>query len=76
MDEMKLNVSTKFMRKAISTIISKIIKKKLGYKVDLQLNELSFDIIDGEVHLHTNVDAKLDKEEFNKIINLAMKGES
>lgn len=73
---MKLNVSTNFMRKIIAKIIMKVIKKKLGYKVNLELNELSFSVIDGEVHLHTNVDARLDKEEFNKIIKMATQEES
>lgn len=68
MDEMKLKLSTKFMRGIVAKLITRMIYKKTGYKVDIQLNELDINIIDGETHISTSVEAKINSNEFTKII--------
>lgn len=68
MDEMKLKLKTKFMRGMISKIVSKIVSKNLGCKVNLNLNDIEIEMIDGDVILHLDVDGTMDKYEFNKII--------
>jgi hypothetical protein len=68
MDELKLKLSTKFMRNLVSKLISKAIYKKYGYKVNIQLNDLDIRVIDGETALNTNVEIKLDSSEFMKLI--------
>ena len=68
MDEMKLKLSTKFMRGMVSKLIAKALYKKLGYKVDIQLNDINVEFIDGETSIHADVDLRLDKEEFTKLI--------
>ena len=68
MDEMKLKLSTKFMRGMVSKLISKAVYKKLGYKVDIQLNDINVEFIDGETSIHADVDLRLDKEDFTKLI--------
>ena len=68
MDEMKLKLSTKFMKGMVSKLIAKALYKKLGYKVDIQLNDINVDFIDGETSIHADVDLRLDKEEFTKLI--------
>ena len=68
MDEMKRKLSTKFMRGMVSKLISKAIYKKLGYKVDIQLNDINVEFIDGETSIHADVDLRLDKEGFTKLI--------
>lgn len=68
MDEMKLKLSTKFMGGIVAKSISKAIYKKLGYKIDIKLNDLDVDIINGEITIHTNVEVKLDSDEFLKIM--------
>lgn len=68
MDEMKVKLSTKFMRSFISKLISKAIYKKFGYKVDIQINDLAVSIVDGETKISTSVEMNLDSEEFTKII--------
>ena len=68
MDEMKLTLSTKFMRNVVAKIIAKIIYKKTGYKVNIQLNELNINVIDGETNISTSVEAKLSSDEFIKIM--------
>lgn len=68
MDEMKVKLSTKFMRSFISKLISKAIYKKFGYKVNIQINDLAVSIVDGETKISTSVEMNLDSEEFTKII--------
>lgn len=68
MDEMKLKLSTKFMRTIVSKLIARFIYKKTGYKVDIQINELDASAYDGDTTVKLNVEAKLKSEEFNKIM--------
>jgi hypothetical protein len=68
MDEIKLSLSTKFMRGVLAKIISKLIKKKFGYKVDLYFSEIKLDMIDGQTHVHLNVDLDMDSDEFKKLL--------
>lgn len=68
MDEMKLKLSTRFMRNIVAKLLTRMIYKKTGYKVDIYLNELDINVIDGETHISTNVEAKLSSSEFVKIM--------
>lgn len=68
MDEMKVKLSTKFMRGIAAKLLAKMIQKKYGCKVKIQLNELDISVIDGETNINTSVEVKLDSQEFMKII--------
>lgn len=68
MDEMKVKLSTNFMRSIVSKVISRAICKKYGYRVDIQLKDLDVNIIDGETKIATNVEVKLESKEFMKIV--------
>lgn len=68
MDELKLVLNTKFMKNIVTKIIAKAIHKKTGYKVDVQLNEVRVESMDGKIHLHTNLDAEINTEDFIKIV--------
>lgn len=68
MDEMKLKLSTKFMRGIVSKLIARSIYKKYGYRVNVQLNDLDINIVDGETTINTNVEAKISSEEFRKMM--------
>jgi hypothetical protein len=68
MDELKLILGTKFMRGIVTKIIAKAILKKTGYHVDIDLHEISAEVVDGKVYLHTNVDAVINKEDLVNII--------
>lgn len=68
MDEMNMKLSTKFMRGIVSKLISKAIYKKIGYKVDIQLNDLDISVIDGETKILTNVEVRVNSNEFMKIM--------
>lgn len=69
MDEMKLNLGSKFMRKMVSKIIAKMIYKKTGYKVSINLDELNVSYVDGDTVIKTDVELKMDSKEFKKILN-------
>ena len=68
MDEMKLKLTTKFMRGIVSKLIAKSIYKKYGCKVNIQLDELDINIIDGETTINANVEAKINSDEFRKMM--------
>ena len=68
MDEMKLKLTTKFMRGIVSKLIERSIYKKYGYRVNVQLNDLDIRIVDGETTINTNVEAKISSEEFKKMM--------
>lgn len=69
MDEMKIKISTKIMRNLIAKLISKIVYKKLGYKIDIQLNDLDINLNNGNVTVKLNAEANLKYDELIKIIN-------
>lgn len=66
MDEVK--IVSKFTMSVISKLIKAMLHKKLGYNVDIQLNEVNATITDGKTHVHLDVDAELDKDELVKIL--------
>lgn len=63
MDELKLIISTKFMRNIITKILAKIIYKKTGYRVNIQINRLEADTYDGKVRIHMDADAEINSED-------------
>ena len=65
MDEMKLNLTTMFMR----GIITKFIRKKLGCDVDLRLNNVHITSKDGEVFLRLDAEASIAHSDLIKIVN-------
>ena len=74
-DEMTLKLSTKFMRNLVAKLMSRFIRKRIGYKIDIQLNELNVSIIDGKARIQTNVELELDNYEFKKLMKSIGSGE-
>lgn len=68
MDELKLILNTKFMRGMVTKIIAKAILKKTGYQVDIDLNEISVEVVDGKAHLHVNADAAINTTDLLDIV--------
>ena len=68
MDELKLNLNSKFMNGIVTGLLRMVISKKLGYNVDIQLNTVNVVAKDGKVHLHLDVDAETTNDEFMKIV--------
>ena len=65
---MLINLKSKFMRKVVSKLLSKSIKSKTGYEIDIQFDELNASFEDGEITVKANLEAKMSKDEFMKIL--------
>ena len=70
MDELKVKLTTKFMRHMVAKWVAKTIRKKYGYKIDIQLNEIDISSFNGNTDVKLNVEMKLDSNEFKKIMEL------
>lgn len=68
MDMLMLKLSTKFMKGIVAKIISRKVYKKLGYKIDIQLNDVQIDMVDGDVKIHVDVDTQMNKTEFERLM--------
>lgn len=68
MDELKLKLSTKFMRGIVANLVSKAIAKKVGYNIDILLNEIEVKNEEGKIHLHIDADAEVENGEFIKML--------
>lgn len=66
MDEMK--IASKFTRDIVSKLIKKALFKKAGYNVDIRLNGLYANVVDGKTHVHLDLDADFSKDELAKIL--------
>lgn len=68
MDELKLKLSTRFMRGIVAKQISKMLINKIGYNVDILINEIELRTENGKIHLHIDADAETENEEFVRIL--------
>lgn len=66
MDEVK--IESKLTTGVVSKLVSMAVSKKLGCHVDIQLNAVRATVIDGETHIHLDVDAELSNDELNKLL--------
>ena len=60
MDEMKLKLSTKFMRSIISKLIMKAVYNKFGVKADFNINELAVELSNGKLNF-----SEMKKQKYN-----------
>lgn len=63
-----MKIVSKFTTNMISKLVKMVLRKKLGYDIDIQLNEIKTTITDGKTHVHLDVDAELEKDELVKIL--------
>lgn len=68
MDLFKLKVSSKFMKGFVAKMVSNKIYKKFGCKIDIQFKDISVDTINGEVMIHVDADAKINRTEFERML--------
>lgn len=68
MDEMKMKLSSKFMRGIVSKLVARFIYKKYGCKVEIHLNDLDISVIDGDAKIALNAEAKIKSEDFMNIM--------
>lgn len=67
-----LKITSKFAKGVLNLCLSKMVQKKLGYKIDIQINDLDIKINDGKVHLTASVDAETTTDEFERICKSAL----
>lgn len=65
-----LKVKTKFMRSMLSKVIEKLIRKKTGYKVKIQLNEVDVNVTDNNAHICLNVEGDMSIDELKKFMKV------
>lgn len=63
-----MKIVSKFTTNVISKLVNTVLRKRLGYDLDIRLNEIKTTITDGKTHVHLDVDAELEKEELLKIL--------
>ena len=68
MDELKLKLSTRFTRKMVSKMISRSIRKKYGYNIDIHLEDLDIESIDGETNVTANVELRFSNDELVRLL--------
>lgn len=68
MDELKLKLSTNFMRGILAKLLVKLISKKFGYNVDIRINAIELKTEDGKIKIHADVDGEVTNEEFKNIV--------
>lgn len=63
-----MKIESKFITGIVSKIAKKVVRDKLDYHIDIQLNGLRTTVIDDKTHVHLDVDLELTKEELNKLL--------
>ena len=66
MDELK--ITSKFMRNVVSKIVSKMLYKKLGYKIDIKFEDINILSNEGKMNIRINANAEIDSAEFKKFL--------
>lgn len=69
MDEMR--ITSKFTTGAISKLLERTVRKKLGYDIDIRLNSIIVTSEDGKTHAHLDLDCGAEKETLVKILKSA-----
>lgn len=69
MDEMKLKLSTSFMKNMLAKIIRKVIKKKYGVDVNITINDLKIELINRRASIHLDVDADMSQNDLMGVLN-------
>lgn len=68
MDELRVKLSTRFMKNIVAKLIARSIRKKYGYKIDIQLNDLDLWSMDGDTTVKVNAEIRMNSNEFKKIM--------
>ena len=69
MDEMNLNLGSRWMRKLASKLIVRFIKKYFEVDTELDLDELKISYVDGDVVIKTELELRVNAKESKKILS-------
>lgn len=61
-------IKSKFWKGIASRAIKHMIVKKLGYKIELKLNDISIETFGEKVYVHLDVNGVLTQDEVKKIL--------
>lgn len=68
MDEMK--ITTPFTRKLVATMVKRAIRKKLGYDIDVNLNNIYVSVDENNVaHVHVDAGLTINKSDLERIVD-------
>ena len=67
MDEMKIKLSTRFMKGMVAKLISRAIYKNIGVKPDIHISEIEAEMKDGRIRFHINAGGEIDQKILLKI---------
>ena len=69
-----MNIKSKLIRGLLSVVLQKLIKKKLGTDITLQINGVDiYDVDEGAVGVHLDMDALIDRTELQKLVDNGLK---
>lgn len=60
-------ITSKVVKDILNSFLTKIIKKKYGYDIDIQINDLDLRVVGGKVLLQLDANAEMTQDEFTKI---------
>ena len=66
LDEMR--IASRFLTNLVSKVINVVLHKKLGYDINVKLNEVRAVNDNEKLKVHLDVDCELTREELSKII--------
>lgn len=66
LDEMR--IASRFLTNLVSKVINVVLRKKLGYDINIKLNEVRAINNDEKLKVHLDVDCELSRDELNKIL--------
>lgn len=72
MDEMRLRLSTKWMKGMVAKLIEKAILKSVGYRPHIHIEEIVLEMRDGKIGFKINAGGEIDEkvlEKVNRIID-------
>lgn len=65
-----MNIKSKLIRGLLSVVLQKLIKKKLGTDITLEINGVDiYDVDEGAVGVHLDMDALIDRTELQKLVD-------
>ena len=64
-----MNIKSKFLTGIISKVVSRVLRKKLGYDINVRVNEVETTVGEYRTRVHLNLDAEMSKDELVKLLS-------
>ena len=69
-----MNIKSKIIRGLLSVVLQKLIKKKLGTDITLEINSVDiYDVDEKAVRVYIDMDALIDRTELYKLVDNGLK---